>query len=76
MAYTPHAQIAKTETFYGRLTQPTPKELVVIEAYRERYREAFAEYPAGTHWIDGLGELVVLRRPGGLPGGATEEAEA
>jgi len=81
--YTPHAQIAKTENFYGQLHQPTQGQLIVIDAYRERCREAFGEWPAGTHWIDELKELVVLRRPGGLPGStaaadlaAAEEEEA
>ncbi len=32
---------------------------------RERYREAFGDWPAETHWIDALGLFVSLLRPGG-----------
>ena len=67
--YTPHAQIARNETLYGRLTQPTPAELVVIDAYRATYLQAFGVQPAGTHWVDGLQVMVLLRRDGGLPPG-------
>jgi hypothetical protein len=65
--YTPHAQIADSETMYGRLHQPTAEQLLRIEAYREAYEKVFGAEPAGTHWIDTLGELVMLRRHGGLP---------
>jgi len=75
MTYTPHAQIARTENIYGRLEQPKPPELEVIETYRETYRQAFGVYPAGTHYIDGLDLLVVLRRPGGRPGDPSKQAE-
>jgi hypothetical protein len=68
MVYTPHAQIAKEETIYGRTLQPTPEQLVHIEAYRAAYQKAFGAEPAGTHWIDTVKELVLLRRAGGLSG--------
>lgn len=69
--YTPHAQIVETEEIHGTLRQPTPEELTVIEEYRNLYRERFDEYPAGTHWVDTLRTMVLLRRPGGLPGSET-----
>lgn len=65
--YTPHAQLVTTEMMVGRLAQPSPEELEKIEAYRAAYQVAFGREPAGTHWVDGLDKLVLLRRAGGLP---------
>lgn len=72
MAFTAYAQIATTETVYGRYREPTPEELKEIDAYRDAYLAAFGVYPAGTHWIDCVGALVNLLRPGGIPGGDPE----
>ena len=45
--YTPHAQLIENEEWFGRRKEPTPEQLVVIEAYREKYLQAFGAYPAG-----------------------------
>jgi hypothetical protein len=74
MAYTPHAQVVEGEEVYGRYRDPSEKELVVIEAYRATYLQAFGVEPAGTHWIDGVRSLVSLLREGGIPGPPDEEA--
>ncbi|MEO7136610.1 MAG: hypothetical protein ABI037_02735 [Gemmatimonadales bacterium] len=55
-----------SEQVYGRFRDPTPEELAVIEDYREKYRAIYGIYPAGSHWIDGVGALVSLLRPGGI----------
>jgi hypothetical protein len=68
MVYTPHAQIAREERLIGRLVQPNPEELRLIEVYRTNYHAAFGVEPVGTHWLDSLGCMVLLRRAGGLPG--------
>lgn len=65
MSFTAHAQVVDTEEVYGRYLEPTPGQLEIIEAYREKYRQAFEVYPAGSHWVDGVG-LVSLLRPGGI----------
>ncbi len=64
--FTAHAQIVSTENVYGAYQEPTSEELEKIEAYREQYRQAFGEYPAGSHWIDSIKQLVSLLRPGGI----------
>lgn len=66
MTYTAHAQIVLTEQVYGQFREPTPSELVIIEQYREKYKRIFEVYPAGSHWVDGVGALVSLLRPGGI----------
>jgi hypothetical protein len=65
--YTPHAQLIENEEWFGRWKEPTPEQLVVIEAYREKYLQAFGVYPAWTHYIDALDRFVSLLRPGGIP---------
>lgn len=67
MSYCAHAQVVLSEQVYGQFRNPTPGELTIIEAYRERYRVTFGEYPAGHHWIDDVKALVSLLRPGGMP---------
>jgi hypothetical protein len=64
--FTARAQIVLDEKVYGRFRDPTEEEMVVIDAYREKYKEVFGEYPAGTHWVDGVSALVSLLRPGGI----------
>jgi hypothetical protein len=59
-----------TENVYGRFRDPSEKELVVIEAYRETYLQAFGVEPAGSHWVDGVGALVSLLRTEGIPDSA------
>jgi hypothetical protein len=71
MPYAPHAQLLEKEQWLGRRREPTPEQLAVIEAYGEKYREAFGEWPAGTHWVDALGLFVSFLRPGGLPDAAS-----
>jgi hypothetical protein len=65
--YTAHAQIVEGESVYGRYRDPRIAEITLIEIYRERYRDAFEVYPAGTHWVDSVNALVNLLRPGGIP---------
>jgi hypothetical protein len=72
MPYTAHAQVVEGEEVYGPYREPTAQELVVIEAYRATYLQAFGVEPAGTHWIDGVGSLVSLLREGGIPGWRVE----
>jgi hypothetical protein len=67
MSFCAHAQMVLSEQVYGQFRNPTPEQLIVIEAYRERYRATFGEYPAGHHWIDGVKALVSLLRPDGIP---------
>jgi hypothetical protein len=71
--YTPHARIIDEELVQGHAHEPTPEQLEKIEAYREAYLRMFDVYPAGSHWVDTVGRMVLLRRPGGLPGCAAEK---
>lgn len=72
--YTAHAQIIDEEKVQGMAHQPTPDQLGKIEQYRETYKKAYGVYPAGSHWVDTVGKMVLLRRPGGLPGWSAEKA--
>jgi hypothetical protein len=65
--YTAHAQIIDEERVEGQCHQPSPDELALIEEYRETYLKAYGLYPAGSHWVEAVGKMVLLRRPGGIP---------
>lgn len=64
--YTSQAQVIEDEQVAGHYREPAPEELEKIEAYREQYRQAFGNYPVGSHWIDSVRLYVSLVRPGGV----------
>lgn len=62
--YTPHARIVVEERVEGHSREPDPGELRALEEYREKYRQTFGEWPAGTHWVDTLQKFAIFRRSG------------
>lgn len=62
--YTPHARIVEDEQIVGSSREPDADERFALEAYREKYREAFGEWPAGVHYVDTLKKLALFRRAG------------
>jgi hypothetical protein len=61
---TPHARIVVDERVEGRSREPNPDELKALEEYRQKYRQTFGEYPAGTIWVDALQKFAIFRRSG------------